>query len=76
MAKAREKYEVLVEVDYPTDPDVIKRLLAGEQVPAEEQGRVTRTPAAEGEPPVIVDDIPACSAAWLLEGGIIRKVKR
>ena len=45
-----------------------KRLLAGESVPAEEQGRVSH---AAGE---IVSDVPACSIPWLLEAEAIREV--
>ena len=29
MAKTAKRYKVLIEVDYPTDPKVIARLLAG-----------------------------------------------
>ncbi len=68
MAKTAKRYKVLIEVDYPTDPKVIARLLAGEVVPAEEQLRVSH---AVGE---LVSDVPACSVPWLLEAGAIEEV--
>lgn len=61
----KQRYRVLVDLNYPTDPKVIKRLLAGENLPMEERRMKA---AAAGE---IVDDIPTCSVPWLLEQGCI-----
>jgi len=68
MTKTAKRYKVLIEVDYPTDPKMIERLLAGEVVPAEEQLREFH---AVGE---VVSDVPACSVPWLLEAGAIEEV--
>lgn len=53
------------EISYPTDPDVIARLLAGEPVPFEQRGIVSHV---AGD---IVDDLPACSVEALLASGDI-----
>lgn len=57
----KQQYRVLNALDYPTDPKVIKRLLAGEQIPWEER-RMKHV-----EPGEVVDDVPECSVPWLLE---------
>lgn len=62
-------YEALVGLTYPTDPKVLERLAAGEDVPWEERG------LKEVEAGSLVTDIPAISIGWLLEQGLIRKVK-
>lgn len=69
MAKG-EAFEVVVGITYPTDPDVIKRILSGAHVPTHERK------AKRAEPGEIVDDIPECSQKWLLEQGQIRRSSR
>lgn len=70
MAKV-ERYRVLDEaLHWPKDPAIIRRLLAGEQIPMEERGEI-RT-ALQGE---IVTDLPAGSVGWLLEQGRIERVE-
>jgi hypothetical protein len=69
MAKATaggSRYEVLVGLSYPTDPDIITRIQSGAHVPLHERR------ARRAEPGEIVSDIPAMSVPWLLERGIIR----
>ena len=61
-------YEALVGLTYPTDPKVLERLAAGEEVPLEELNLTEVAPGAR------VTDIPAQSIGWLLEQGLIRKV--
>lgn len=61
-------YRALVGLNYPTAPDIIARLLRGENVPFEERGE-RRVEAGE-----IVSDIPAASIPWLLEAGEIEEV--
>jgi hypothetical protein len=66
MARDAE-YEVVVGINYPTSPDAIKRILAGEYVPAHERKN------KRAEPGQVVSDIPSCSVPWLLEQGQIRR---
>ena len=67
---AKQRYRVLVEgFCYPTDPAVIKRLLAGEQVPWQER-KVKEVPAG-----AVVDDVPAASVASCLAQGWIEPVE-
>jgi hypothetical protein len=67
----RVKHRVLVEggIDYPTDPAIVARLLAGEQVPWEE--RKTKH-VAQGR---VAGDIPACSVEPLKKLGWIEAVE-
>lgn len=63
------KYRVLRGgLEYPTDPAVVERLLAGENIPYGERGMVRREEGA------VVDDVPACSVPWLVEQGYIEPV--
>lgn len=62
------KYLVLVGLDYPTDPSIIRRLKAGEDIPFE-QRKMKRA-----EPGEIVEDLPKESAPWLLAQGCIEEV--
>lgn len=52
-------------ISYPTDPAIIDRLLAGENIPYAERGMVDH---AAGD---VVDDIPAVSVPGLLAEGAI-----
>lgn len=63
------KHRVLnTAISYPTSADVIARLIAGEQIPIEERGMVTRV---AGD---IVDDIPDISVEHLIAEGAIEAV--
>lgn len=65
-----EQYRVLTEeLNWPADPAVIRRLLAGESIPMDQRGEI-RT-ARQGE---IVSDVPAGSVGWLVEQGLIDPV--
>lgn len=59
----KQSYRVLNEggIWYPTDPKVVKRLLAGEAVPEEQRGLKHAPQGA------VVDDVPQCSVGWLVE---------
>ncbi|MCG3168184.1 MAG: hypothetical protein POELPBGB_03984 [Bacteroidia bacterium] len=70
MAAERERYRVLTEeLNWPADPAVVARLLAGETIPMAERGEI-RT-ARRGE---LVSDVPAGSVGWLVEQGLIEPV--
>ena len=62
------KYRVLVGIDYPTAPSVIRKLLAGEDIPWGARGNVHR------EPGDVVDDLPAVTVAAGLEHGWIEEI--
>ena len=62
-------YRTLVELFYPTDPRILRRLQAGENLPMRER-RMKHVPAGS-----IVDDIPAESVAGLLAAGRIAEVQ-
>ena len=64
----RRRYRALVGISYPTNPEIIKRIQAGEVIPYEERG-LKEVPAG-----AVVDDIPEVSVPWLLEQGYIEKV--
>ena len=64
----RKRYRVLRGLSYPTDPKVIRRLLAGERVPWEER-RMKVVDVG-----VVVNDIPAVSVPGLLARGAIEAV--
>lgn len=64
----RKRYRALMGMSYLTDPKVIARLLAGEDISQVE--RRTKE-VAVGE---IVDDIPVGSVGWLLAQGCIEEV--
>lgn len=61
------KYKILDKgpISYPSDPDIIKRILAGEKIPDAERKLVEVSP---GE---IADNIPEVSVPYLLENGHI-----
>jgi len=61
-------YRVLVPLEYPTDPDIVARLVRGDQIPLGERGMVARGPGD------LVRDIPACSIPWLIEQELIEPV--
>ena len=61
-------YRILVELSYPTDPAVLARLRAHEDVPWEERGMTVHLP---GE---LVTDVPEESVPWLLEQGVLERV--
>lgn len=63
------RYRVIRPTGYPTDPAIIRRLLAGEgdRMPLETRGM------KEVEPGDVVDDIPNCSVAGLLAKGAIER---
>jgi hypothetical protein len=63
-----KKYRALRGLAYPTDPKIVKRLQAGEDIPWEERGCKE---VAAGQ---VVDDIPSVSLAWLLDAGAIEEV--
>lgn len=58
-------WRVLRAISYPTSPTVIRRLIAGEDVPWDERGMV------QAEPGEVVRDVPAVSVPWLREQGYI-----
>lgn len=64
----KQSFRVLSGLSYPTDPAVIRRLLAGDQVPLAERN------LKRAEPGAIVNDIPAVSLPWLVEQGLIEPV--
>jgi hypothetical protein len=63
-----KRYRVLVGLNYPTSPSVIKRILAGEDVPFEQRHE------KHAEAGTIVTDIPESSVAKLLANGRIEEV--
>lgn len=64
-----KKYRCLVDLRYPTDPAIIRKLKAGEDIPMHRRGARI---AARGE---IVTDLPAVSIPGLLEARWIEEVK-
>lgn len=60
-------YKVIIPTGYPTDPAIIRRLLAGEgdQIPLEDRGMFE---AVAGQ---IVTNIPTCCVGGLLAKGAI-----
>lgn len=62
------RYRALVGLSYPTDPAVLARLAAGEDVPLGER-RMRHVEAG-----AVVDDLPATSLPWLLGDGLIEAV--
>lgn len=70
MADRQRRYRVHVGLEYPTDPDVIRRLRAGEPIPMAERG------LKRAEPGDIVADLPEASVPWLLGLGAIEEVGR
>lgn len=64
-----KRYRALTGISYPTDPEIIKRIQAGESVPFEERGN-KEVPAGQ-----VVDDVPAVSVPWLIEQGLIELVE-
>jgi hypothetical protein len=63
------RYRALVDLTYPTDPEIIARLLAGDFIPPEKRGPVRNVTAGE-----IVDDIPETSIRGLLQKGRVEEV--
>lgn len=63
-----KRYRVLTGLNYPTDPKVLRRLEAGENLSPEER-KEKRVEMGE-----IVSDIPSGSVDWLLEAGYIEEV--
>lgn len=57
------------QIAYPTDADVIARLLGGEYVPMDQRGLVVHV---AGD---VVDDVPACSVESLIAEGAIEEVQ-
>ncbi len=74
MARARDlpptviMYRALIDLAYPTDADIIDRLVAGEDVPWEDRS-IKQVGAGE-----LVSDIPTVSLPWLLEQGLVEPV--
>lgn len=62
------EYRVLNGISYPTDPKIVRRLLAGEHIPW------TARHLKRAEPGDVVADLPAASVPWLLEQGHIAPV--
>ncbi len=58
----------LYRLSYPTDPEIVRRIQAGESIPYEERG-VKEVPAG-----TVVDDVPANSVPWLLAQALIEEV--
>ena len=58
----------LYRLSYPTDAEIIKRILAGEVIPHEERG------VKEVRAGTVVDDVPAVSVDWLLAQAYIEEV--
>lgn len=68
MDNVKKQYQVNHELFYPTNPAVLRKLKAGENLPLIQRGMKH---VVLGE---IVDDIPAVSIAGLLEKGWIQEV--
>lgn len=63
--KGKNRFRVLKGINYPTDPEILRRLRAGENIPwPDRQMR-------RAEPGDVVDDLPTASVPWLLEDGAI-----
>lgn len=60
------RYRALNTIEYPTDPAIIARLRAGENLPYNQRGAIRRL-----KPGDIADDLPAASIAGLLARGDI-----
>lgn len=57
------------DVSYPADPLIVKRLMEGERLDAEERGEIKTLTAGD-----IADDIPATSISSWLKRGVIERV--
>jgi len=68
MTGRKKRYRVLTGLSYPTDPEIIRRIQAGEKIPMDQRGLKTV------EAGRVVRDIPACSVPWLLQRGAIEEV--
>ena len=66
--EAPAKVQRLYRISYPTDPEIIKRIQAGESIAFEERG-VKEVPAG-----AVVDDVPAVSVPWLIEQRYLEEV--
>lgn len=67
---SRMKYRVLVSgLTYPTDPRILRRLAAGEDIPLGQRNMCA--PHAVGD---IVDDLPKAAIAGLIGAGWIEPV--
>jgi len=65
-----KKYRTLISgLCYPTDPRIIRRLIAGEKIPLGERGMCE--PHRVGD---IVDDLPRTEIAGLIKAGWIEEV--
>ena len=65
------KYRVLVDgLTYPTDPRILRRLAAGEQIPLGKRGMCEPHPIGD-----IVDDLPRGSIAGLIAAGWVEPVE-
>lgn len=62
------KYRVLIELHYPTDPRVVRRLRDGEEI------QMHHRHLKHVQPGEIVSDIPSVSVKGLLEAGWIEEV--
>jgi hypothetical protein len=62
------RYRARTGIEYPTDPAIIRRILAGDVRP---EDRALNRQVEAGE---IVDDVPAVSVPWLLAQGVIEEV--
>lgn len=69
MTKPKARYRALRNLKYPTDPGVIRRLAAGENLPFKERGKLKRVETGQ-----IVTDLPAVSIPVLLAKGWIEAV--
>jgi len=58
-------FKAVVGLSYPTNPNIIRRLVAGEDIPVEERGM------KDVKPGEVVNDVPAVSQGWLLESNAI-----
>lgn len=69
MALVKKKWICRVPIEYPTDPAVIRRILAGEKVPYAERG-MKRAEAGD-----VVTDLPQQSVTWMLRKGWVEPVE-
>ena len=69
VGRPRQRYRALRGLNYPTDPDVIRRIQAGEKVPVEER-RETRVEAGE----IVTDLPPVVERSYLARGDCIEEV--
>ncbi len=59
-----KRYKAKVRISYPADPEVVRRIRAGERVPPEERGEIISIPAGTA---FEIDTIPAHARMSVLQ---------